>query len=136
MPFKYIENPELEAETVAALRVKAGWDGRKDKLKKTIGTTYTNAACYDGEKLIGFIDVISDGVDDALIRNLVVHPEYQRKGIALNLLRIVIERIETDCIKTVNVLFEPQLTELYRKAGFKIINGGIIDNEEKGFDYT
>ncbi len=134
MRLRYIENPELEAGAVAALRVEVGWEGREEKLERIIGSTYANAACYDGKRLIGYVDVISDGVDDAFIRNLVVHPKYHRKGIALNLLQIVIKRIQTDRIKTINVLFEPQLTELYRKAGFKIINGGIIDNEKKGFD--
>ncbi len=133
MRLRYSENPDLEAEMVAALRSEVGWDARKEKLERIIGRTYTTAACFDGNRLIGFVDVISDGVDDAFIRNLLVHPDYRGKGIGLRLLQIIIKRIKTDRIKTINVLFEPQLAELYRKAGFRIIKGGIIDNEEEGF---
>jgi len=130
---QYVINPELEAEDVAVLRSAVGWECRKDKLKKVIGFTYMTAACFDGEHLVGFVDVISDGVDDALIRNLLVHPNYQRKGIALNLLKKVIEKTRRDQVKTINVLFEPELVALYQKAGFSIIKGGIIDNEAEEF---
>ncbi len=130
---QYVVNPELKAVDVATLRSAVGWEARKDKLEKTIGFTYMTVACFDGEYLVGFVDVISDGVDDALVRNLLVHPYYQRKGIALNLLKKVIEKTREDQVKTVNVLFEPELVALYQKAGFYIIKGGIIDNEVEEF---
>lgn len=130
MRLRFVENPELEAGVVANLRAAAGWDGRKDKMEKIVGCTYMTVACFDGEVLAGFVDVISDGVEDAFIRNLVVHPAYRRRGVSLNLLRIVVSRVRADGIKTTNVLFEPELEPLYRKAGFKVIMGGIIDNEK------
>ncbi len=128
---QYIVNPDVTAEEIANLRCAAGWDKRKDKLEMIIGNTYLTVACFDGDNLVGFVDIISDGVDDALIRNLIVHPAYQRKGVALKLLQIVIKIMEEKKIKTVNVLFEPALKALYLKAGFKVICGGIIDNEER-----
>lgn len=131
MHLTYTLNPQLRAEDIAALRKAVGWDAREDKLKKIIGYTYLTGACYDGDRLVGFVDVISDGVDDALVRNLLVHPHYRNRGIALTLLEVIIKKIREDNIKTVNVLFEPELTELYRKAGFRIIGGGMIDNEAK-----
>lgn len=133
MRLKYVKNPELEASEVAALRITVGWDAREEQLNTIIGNTYASAACFDGSRLVGFVDVISDGVDDALIRNLLVDPGYQRQGVALQLLQIVIEMTRADKIKTVNVLFEPELEALYSKAGFKIIRGGIIDHENEGF---
>jgi len=129
----YTLNPQLRAEDVAALRSAVGWDARKDKLRKIIGYTYLTGACFDSDRLIGFVDVISDGVDDALVRNLLVHPGYRKQGIALALLEMIIKKLREDSIKTINVLFEPDLAELYRKAGFRIIGGGMIDNEAKEF---
>ena len=129
MLLRYIENPDLDAATVAALRSVVGWDTRKEKPKKTIGCNYMTAACYDEDQLVGFVDVLSDSVDDALIRSLIVHPDYQRQGIGLELLRIVIKKIKADRIKTINVLFEPELAAFYSKAGFRIVSGGLIDSE-------
>ena len=131
--FCFIENPEVDAEAIAALRVLVGWDARKEKMKKIIGCTYMTAACYDEDVLAGFVDVLSDGIDDALIRSLIVHPEYQRKGIGLELMEIVVKRLKADHVKTINVLFEPELASFYRKAGFRIVSGGLIDNEKEGF---
>lgn len=133
MQLRYVENPVLKAAEVARLRVAVGWDAREKQLEKIIGKTYSTAACYDNDTLVGFVDVISDGVDDAFIRNLVVHPDYQRYGIALELLKIIARRTKADRIKTVNVLFESELVDLYRKAGFRIVNGGMIDHENEGF---
>ena len=130
MQLVYLENPAIKPETVACLRKAVGWDSRLEQLKKTIDSTYLIMTCFHGKNLVGFVDVISDGVDDALIRNLMVHPHYRGKGIALNLLKSTADRLSKDRIKTVNVLFEPELADLYHKAGFKIIYGGIIDNEK------
>ncbi len=130
MGLLYVENPELDAAVVAELRTKVGWDARKEQLENILGSTYMILACFDDSNLVGIIDVISDGIDDALIRNLVVHPEYQRSGIGHKLLIKVLDRLKRDQIKTINVLFEGELTEFYRKAGFRIVSGGIIDNEE------
>jgi len=126
----YVENPELDAAVVAELRAKVGWDARKEQLENILGSTYLTVACFDDNDLVGIIDVISDGIDDALIRNLVIHPEYQGKGIGHELLIKVLDRLKSNRIKTINVLFESELTEFYRKAGFRIVSGGIIDNEE------
>ncbi len=130
MGLLYVENPELDAAVVAELRAKVGWDARKEQLENILGSTYLTVACFDDNELVGIIDVISDGIDDALIRNLVVHPEYQGKGIGHELLIKVLDRLKSNRIKTINVLFESELTEFYRKAGFRIVSGGIIDNEE------
>ena len=130
---QYQLNPLLKVEDVAALRIKVGWDSRKVQLQCILGKTYLSAACFDNNRLVGMIDVISDGVDDALIRNLMVDPDYHREGVALKLLEMVKNQLKADRIKTVNVLFEPDLKELYIKAGFKVVCGGIIDNEKEGF---
>lgn len=134
MLLRYELNPDISAVLVASLRQRCGWEARQKKMEKIIGCTYLTAACFDDQKLIGFVDVLSDGVEDALIRGLVVDPDYRRRGIAVALLNMVVERTKADQIKTVNVLFdEPNLAGLYRKAGFRIVSGGLIDNEAEGF---
>ncbi len=133
MRLHYVLDPELDVAAVAALRTRVDWDARKDQLERILGSTYMTAACFDGNSLVGIVDVISDGIDDAFIRNLIIDPDYHRKGIALKLLTMVVDKLKADQIKTVNVLFEKELTDLYRKAGFRIVKGGIIDNEEEGF---
>lgn len=130
MPLEFVINPIIDAGQLADLRKTVGWDARREKLKQIVGCTYLTAGCFDQHRLVGFVDVLSDGVDDALIRSLVVDPRYQGRGIGLELLKMITAIIKKDQIKTVNVLFEPELAPFYRKAGFRIISGGLIDNEE------
>jgi len=129
MQLQFIERPKLDAVALGQLRRAVGWDERLKKIRLTLGRCYYWAGCFDGGKLIGFVEVVSDGVDDAYIRNLMVHPDYQRRGIGLKLLQMAQGRIKADGIKTVNLLFEPELAPFYRKAGFRIVSGGLIDNE-------
>ncbi|MDZ4132175.1 MAG: GNAT family N-acetyltransferase [Dethiobacteria bacterium] len=130
---QFVENPKLDARVIAELRNSVGWDAERKRPEKLAGCTYMTAACFDDDKLVGFVDVLGDGLDDALIRGLVVHPAYQRQGIGLKLLQMVISQTKKDGIRTTNVLFDPGLSDFYRKAGFKIISGGIIENETEGF---
>jgi len=129
MELRYEYNPYLKADQVARLRELVNWEGRVEKFKKKLGNTYFYAVCFADNELIGYVDVVSDGIDDAYIRDLVVHPDYQRRGIGSKLLDMVVKRIKSDGIKMVNVVFEPRLKEFYRKAKFVIMLGGIIDNE-------
>jgi ribosomal protein S18 acetylase RimI-like enzyme len=92
MEFRYEYTPNLKAEQVASLRESVGWDARVGKFKKKLGNTYFCVACLKDDRLVGYLDVVSDGIDDAYIR-LVVHPDYQRRGVGLNLLNMVIKRV-------------------------------------------
>ncbi len=130
MEFRYEYTPNLKAEQVASLRESVGWDARVEKFKKKLGNTYFCVACFKDDNLVGYLDVVSDGIDDAYIRDLVVHPDYQRRGIGLNLLNMVIKRAKSDGIKMVNVIFEPRLEKFYKRANFVIMSAGQIDNEK------
>jgi ribosomal protein S18 acetylase RimI-like enzyme len=129
MQLVFSEKPDVAPDAVAALRKAVGWDERLDKITRMQGRLYYWAGCLDGDKLVGYVEAISDQVDDAYIRNLMVHPDHQRRGIGLKLLEMLSARVKADGIKMVNVLFEPELASLYRQAGFAIILGGLIDNE-------
>jgi len=129
MDLRFEENPLLKAEQVAGLRKAVGWDGRTEKYQRILGNTYFSAACFADDQLVGYVDTVSDGIEDAYIRDLAVHPGYQRQGIGSRLLAMVIERIKSDGIKMVNVVFEPGFVGLYEKAGYIIMAGGVIDNE-------
>ena len=92
-----------------------------------LGKTHLWAACFSDRKLVGYVDVVSDGVADAYIRDLVVHPDHQHRGIGSHLLDLVIGAVRDDGVRMANVVFEPGLERLYRKSGFHIMAGGVID---------
>ncbi|MFA5031720.1 MAG: GNAT family N-acetyltransferase [bacterium] len=129
MDLRFEKNPGLKAEQVADLRKSVGWDSRVEKYKKILGNTYFCAVCFSEDKLVGYIDVVSDKIDDAYVRDLMVHPDYQRRNIGTKLLNMVIEQVKSDGIKMINTIFDPELTRFYKKVGFTIMSGGVIDFE-------
>ena len=131
MSLRFAYSPVLEAQQVADLRISVGWDGRIEKYKKKLGKSYLCVACFDDSKLVGYADVVSDGVDDAYVRDVIVNPDYQHRSIGTKLLEMISTRIRSDGIKMVHVIFDPSLETFYRKANFTIMMSGIIDNEKE-----
>ena len=130
MSLRFAYSPVLEAQQVADLRISVGWDGRVEKYKKKLGRSYLCVACFDTGMLVGYADVVSDGVDDAYVRDVIVHPDYQHRSIGTTLLDMISTRIRSDGIKMVHVIFDPSLETFYRQANFTIMLSGIIDNEK------
>ena len=120
---RFQENPALRAEQVADLREAVGWDRWLKPLRKVLERRYFSVACFTGADLVGYVHVVSDGVGDAHIQDLMVHPAYQRKGIGSKLLAMALQRIKADGIRGIGVLFDPGLTEFYKRAGFTISPG-------------
>ena len=55
---------------------------------------FLKIAAFEGKQLIGMVRVVGDGASVILIQDLLVRPEYQRKGIGSQLMRAVLERCE------------------------------------------
>lgn len=125
--YRYTLRPELSPEQVADLRVSVGWDAALDLHQRSLGRTYAWVGCFLGEQLIGYADVVSDGVADAYIRDLVVHPDHQREGVGSRLLLLLVETARDSGIRMISTVFEPGLAAFYRKAGFHLVSGGMID---------
>ena len=125
--YRFELKPSLKPEEIGRLRVMIGWDEALDLYRQTLGSTYVWAGCFCGDELVGYVDVISDGVADAYIRDLMVHPAHQQLGIGSCLLTMVLEQIRRGGIRMANVVFDRGLAEFYRKAGFHLMAGGMLD---------
>ena len=62
----------------------------QDALSKTL-----NITAYDGDKLAGCLRILSDGYFFGTITELLVLPDYQKKGIGSRLLRLASENTRT-----------------------------------------
>ena len=63
--------------------------------------------------------VLSDGVSDAYIQDLVVLPEYRKKGIGKKLITDLIQYCKSKNISWIALISEPNQEEFYKKIGFK-----------------
>lgn len=72
---------------IEELRSSVGWDNKTGSFLVLSKRLYTYFTARKDGKLIGFIDILSDGIADAYLQDLVVHPDFQRKGIGSKLVK-------------------------------------------------
>ncbi len=91
-------------------------DGKYDFLTSAfLHSTYVLSA-WESSRLVGIIRVLSDGVQRSVIYDLVVHPEYQKRGIGKTLVsRILIKFDKTQ----ITLGTSSRNFEYYKKLGFR-----------------
>ncbi len=93
-------------------------------------TSYYHIAVYENEKLIGYIDCVSNGVTDAYIQDLMVCPDYQGKGIGTDLMNKMIEYLKEKRICMISVVYEERLKPFYERFGFYNMLCGQMETYE------
>lgn len=114
----YIENQPVSAKALADLRESVGWNRMEKAYNNPILTSYFHIAVYDNDLLVGYVDAVSNGVTDAYIQDLMVHPTVQGQGIGTELMNRMITALKERHIYMISVVFEPTLKEFYEKFGF------------------
>ena len=116
-----------EAE-ILGLYTSVGWTNYTDK-PEMLRNAYLNSlniyGAYVDDKLIGVIRVVGDGYSVIFIQDLLVHPEFQRKGVGTLLLKKVL--CEYDSVYQKHLMTEDtEKTILFYKSL------GFVDNSEIG----
>jgi len=92
-----------------------------DKAVTAMANSGAVISAWDGERLVGLVNAIDDGVFTAFIDNLLVHPEYQGNGIGGHLLEqmTVYYRGRLD----VGLVSPKSNSGFYEKSGMHQVNG-------------
>ncbi len=111
-----LENLDFEQLSLVYRRA---FEGIQDaKLMETVfrNSYATRVALLDGQ-VVGGVYAFSDGVLDATIHGLAVHPDFHRRGIG----RALMESLMTEFGSNIAVLLtaENQHQVIYRKFGFR-----------------
>lgn len=115
---KYEYNESISASALADLRHSVGWNRMENEYKNPLLTSYYHIAVYESDMLIAYIDCISNGVTDAYIQDLIVHPSYQGNGIGTDLMNKMIDYLKEKHIYMISVIFDEFLLPFYKKFGF------------------
>lgn len=89
------EYTNFNQKEILSLYISVGWENytrSPQTLERAYENSFLKIAAFDGEQLIGMVRVVGDGASVVLIQDLLVRPEYQRKGIGSKLMRAVLER--------------------------------------------
>jgi len=88
-----------------------------DKLAVAMQNYETVYSAWDGNKLVGLISAMDDGIMTAYIHYLLVRPEYQGKGIGEQLIERTKEKYK-DYLRIVLVAYDKECG-FYEHCGFK-----------------
>jgi ribosomal protein S18 acetylase RimI-like enzyme len=90
--------------------------------------SYRVIVARDGERVVGFINAISDGAMSAFIPLLEVLPDYQHRGVGTELVRRMVVALRDMYI--VDVVCDPELQPFYERLGMVPLAGMAIRNRD------
>ncbi len=125
---QYLIKNDISPKEIAELRRSVGWPGMERELQRPFLRDYFRIGCYDGDRLVGFLSVVSNGVTDAYIQDVMVLPAYQKQGIGSALMNMAIEKLKEDGVYMISVIYgEESLRSYYEKFGFYTMLSGQME---------
>ena len=116
---QYSETRDLPIPSVLALYRANGWSSaeKPDLLHKALLASHSLVTAWEGTRLVGLVNAISDGYLVVYYPHLLVLPEYQRRGIGAELMRRLMARY--DGFHQHLLVADGRALDFYRKCGFE-----------------
>lgn len=119
MEIRKYENFHLEE--IINLYQSVGWTNyleRTDILEEAFANSLCVLGAYDDDNLVGIIRVVGDGKTIVFVQDIIVLPEYQRKGIGTKLLNTIAEKY--NAVYQIELLTDntEKTKTFYRSVGF------------------
>jgi GNAT superfamily N-acetyltransferase len=123
--YKITYTNTISVEDYNALFCAVGWgDCNPEQLANAIKNSAYIVVAKDGERIVGAARIVWDGGDGALLRDVVVLPEYQGYGIGKNLITKTIDFIRqalrTGWVVRYDLIASAGKEIFYSKLGFEI----------------
>ena len=116
---EYRETRDLPLADVLALYRANEWSSaeKPELLHRALRASHSLVSAWDGDKLVGLGNAISDGCLVVYYPHLLVLPEYQRRGIGAQLLRRLVARYAG--FHQHMLVADGRALDFYRKCGFE-----------------
>jgi GNAT superfamily N-acetyltransferase len=90
-----------------------------DDLMQALRASWYLLGAYDGERLVGFSRLVSDGVLHAMVYEMIVLPEYQGRGIGGQILEKLIQKCREAGIRDIQLFCARGKRGFYENYGFR-----------------
>jgi ribosomal protein S18 acetylase RimI-like enzyme len=119
MKIVYKDTKEFSPGDLQALFLSVEWSSGHfpEKLAAAMKNSGTVFSAWDGDKLIGLINVLDDGVMTAYVHYLLVNPAFQGNGVGKELVRLVKEKYR-DYLRIVLIAYDKEV-DFYINCGFE-----------------
>lgn len=111
----------FDLEVLLDLYNSVGWTNytrAPEMLRKAYENSLLTLGAFDGDQLAGIIRTVGDGYSVVFIQDILVFPEYQRKGIGTQLLREILGRFPDVYQMELMTDNTAKTVSFYRSAGF------------------
>jgi GNAT superfamily N-acetyltransferase len=79
---------------------------------------------WDGDRLVGFARIVTDGVCRAYVEDVVVHEQYRGRGIGRALMDRLLNEVDDGLV--VSLFCKPWLVPFYERQGFQPANQVVL----------
>jgi ribosomal protein S18 acetylase RimI-like enzyme len=127
--FVYREVQEINREALIALYGDAGWSAYTaypDVLADAVRNSLYVVSAWHGDRLIGLLRVVGDGLTIAYIQDILVLRDYKRQGIGTALMNMAIERFSS--VRQIVLLTDDteETRRFYESLGFESCDKGQL----------
>lgn len=119
----YSDQKEFTKEELERLFLSVDWSSGHfpDKLVVAMRNYKAVYSAWDGDKLVGLISVMDDGIMNAYVHYLLVDPEYQGLSIGKELVSRVKDYYK-DYMRICVIAYDTAI-EFYKRCGFEVSEG-------------
>lgn len=116
---RYEFNAPISPDALADLRQSVGWNRMQCELSDPRLNRFMHLCAFEHDRFVGYAEVVSNGVTDAYIQDVMVHPDFQRQGVGTQLIEHILARLMNEGIYMVSAIYgDAELRPFYEKFGF------------------
>jgi GNAT superfamily N-acetyltransferase len=112
---------DIETNALVNLYHSVGWAlyaAEPEKLQAMVTNSTFVQQCWDGNTLVGLARALSDDASIMYLQDILVDPEYQRKGIGRGLVQRCLDRFQHVRQKVLLTDDRPEQLSFYQSMGF------------------
>ncbi|MEY9094189.1 GNAT family N-acetyltransferase [Paenibacillus sp. RC84] len=125
MDIRYSHSNEVNIDELRELFLSVDWESGKhpEELHQAILNSHSVVTAWHGDKLVGLVNALSDGVMTAYFHYMLVRPDYQNHGIGKALMTEILGKYRE--YKTKVLISYAEAESFYRSLGFRGEQGAV-----------
>ena len=117
---------EADAQQIKELFVVGGWwNDENDKIEffveSLIKSTFLFAVAKFEGRIVGMGRVLSEGISDAYIQDVVVLKDFRKQGIGGGIIKLLLKELLAKKISWIGLISVPGAENFYKEIGFEIM---------------
>ena len=125
MAIKYRSIKNIDKRQLRDLFLSAHFDSGNypDKLQLALKGSHHVITAWDGKKLVGLMNSLADGVMNVFFLYLIIHPDYQKKGVGQKLVEVMLSKYK-GYVRKMIMVYDDAL-EFFQKCGFEVWENSV-----------